>query len=188
MILLRFAFWLWLFAAIAAGHFLLLQRVPAPAIPGILFGLTGFLLAAYFGIRTLRDWIDRLDLRALVLLHLTRFVGFYFLYLYNRGALPYEFAVPGGYGDIAVAMLALPVIFFPMSDALRQRAIGIWNVVGFVDIMMVVVAAARLGLADPLALRALTHLPLSLLPTFLVPLIVASHVVIYVRLKNASTA
>jgi hypothetical protein len=33
-------------------------------------------------------------------------------------------------------------------------------------------------------MRALTHLPLSLLPTFLVPLIIASHVVIFARLSR----
>ena len=43
----------------------------------------------------------QLDLRLLVLYHLTRFVGVWFLVLYSRGELPYAFAVPGGWGDIA---------------------------------------------------------------------------------------
>jgi hypothetical protein len=37
-----------------------------------------------------------LDVRWLVALHLCRFVGFYFLWLYSSGELPYAFAVPGG--------------------------------------------------------------------------------------------
>lgn len=183
--LIRFVFWLWFFAALAAGHFLLLQRIPAPAIQGILFGLTALLLAAYFRVSAIRRWVDELDLRALVALHITRFIGFYFLKLYARGELPYAFAVPGGYGDIIVAALAIVVIVVPMPSALRIRAISIWNVVGFVDIMLVVFTAARLGLADPASMRALTYLPLSLLPTFLVPLIIATHAVIYSRLNRA---
>jgi len=42
--------------------------------------------------------------------------------------------------------------------------------------------SARLALADPDSLRPLLHLPLSLLVTFLVPLIIASHVVVFWRL------
>lgn len=180
----RFILWLWFFAALAVGHYLLLQRLPAFATQGILFGLTAILLALYFRIAAVRTWVDRLDLRAIVLLHVTRFVGFYFLQLYARGELPYAFAVPGGYGDIVVAALALIVALAPLSPSRRERAIYIWNVVGFIDILLVVFAAIRLGRADPLSMRALTYLPLSLLPTFLVPLIIASHVVIFTRLKR----
>ena len=47
-----------------------------------------------------------------------------------------------------------------------------------------VATAARLGLADRESMAALVRLPLSLLPTFLVPLIIASHVVLGVRLAR----
>ena len=76
----------------------------------------------------------------------------------------------------------------PPLPALRLRAINIWNFIGLIDILMVVITAARLGLADPVSMRALTVLPLSLLPTFLVPLIIATHVVIFARLARASRA
>lgn len=186
VIFIRYLFWLWFFAAVVVGHFLLLQRLPAPAIPALVFIQAAILLAGYFRVPAFRQWVDRFDVRSLVLLHVTRFVGFYFLYLYARGQLPYAFAVPGGYGDIIVAALALLVAFVPMSAGLRERAMSIWNVFGFVDIILVAFTAARLGLADPLAMRALTYLPLSLLPTFLVPLIIATHVVIYTRLNRAA--
>ena len=185
VIFFRLIFWLWAFGALAVGHFRLLQRLPAPAIQGILVGLTALLLAAYFRSRPVRAAIDQRDLRGLVLFHVTRFVGFYFLHLYALGELPYDFAVPGGYGDIVVAALALVVVFVPMSAALRERALTIWNVIGFIDILFVVVTAARLGRADPFSMRALTVLPLSLLPTFLVPLLIASHLVIFTRLKHS---
>jgi hypothetical protein len=188
VIFLRLLFWLWAFTALAAGNFQWLQRLPAPAVQGILFGLTALLLAIYFGSGVVRAAVDRVDLRRLVLFHVTRFIGFYFLRLHARGELPYDFAVPGGYGDIIVAALALVAALAPLSAPLRLRAISIWNVVGFVDIMFVVATAARLGHADPSSMRALTYLPLSLLPTFLVPLLIASHVVIYARLKNASAS
>lgn len=181
---IRVTVWLWLIAALLVGRFELLARIPRPWVQVVLFGLTAIILLLYFKVAGLRTWIDGLDLRALVLLHVTRFVGFYFLLLYRRGELPYAFAIPGGWGDITVAALALPVCLLPMVDATRRRAITIWNVIGFVDILMVLAAAARLGLQEPAQLRALTYLPLSLLPTFLVPLILATHVMLFVRLRR----
>jgi 7-cyano-7-deazaguanine synthase len=80
----------------------------------------------------------------LVLIHLTRFVGIYFLVLYQRGELPRAFAVPGGIGDIIVATMALPVAFAPLDARAQRRAIVIWNVVGFVDILLVVISATRI--------------------------------------------
>src|SRR4051812_15280263 len=179
----RFVLWLWFGAAVAAGHFLLLQRVPPFAVQGIIFGLAAIVLVFYFVIKPVRAWVDSLDLRSLVLLHVTRFVGLYFLILYQRGELPRAFAVPGGMGDIIVATMALPVALAPLEPEARRRAMVIWNVVGFVDILMVLVTAARINLTDPAQLRALTYLPLSLLPTLLVPLILATHVIIFVRSK-----
>ncbi len=183
-LLLRLIFWLWFGAALAAGHYLVLQRLPPWAPQAIIASLTAVLLLAYFRMGAVRAWIDSLDLRLLVLLHLTRFVGVYFLVLHRDGLLPYAFAIPGGIGDIIVATMALPVAFAPLEPGPRLRVTTIWNVVGLVDILMVVGTAVRLNLADPMQLRALTILPLSLLPTFLVPLIIASHVVIFARLAR----
>ena len=50
-----------------------------------------------------------------------------------------------------------------------------------------VATAARLAAADPGSMVALLRLPLSLLPTFLVPLIIASHVILGVRLTRRNT-
>jgi hypothetical protein len=185
---IRIAIWAWLIVALLVGNSSLLRTLPMPAIQGILFALTAVCLGLYFKVRALRTWIDGLDLRALALLHITRFVGIYFLVLYRRGELPYAFAVPGGWGDIIVAGLALLVCLLPMTAGVRLRALTIWNVIGFVDIMLVVVAAGRLAVQGNLQMRALTYLPLSLLPTFLVPLIIASHVIIFLRLRRESNS
>lgn len=181
----RLLFWLWFGAAVAAGHFRWLLRLPSFGPPAIIFGLSALVLLAYFRIAAVRAWVDAIDLRALVLLHVTRFVGIYFLMLYERGELPRAFAVPAGFGDIIVATMALPVAFAPLQPGTRRRAIRIWNVVGLADILMVIVTAARINLASPFELRAFTHLPLSLLPTFLVPLIIATHVIIFVRIARS---
>ena len=184
---IRIVFWTWLIAAVAAGRQGWLQAMPASAVPALVLGLTALLALAYRRLGAFSAWVDALDVRGLVLLHVTRFVGLYFLVLYDRGALPYAFAVPGGIGDIAVAALALAVCLFPWGEASRRRAISIWNIVGLIELLLTILTAARLGLAEPGSMHALTQLPLSLLPTFLVPLLLASHLVLYARVSHRGT-
>jgi hypothetical protein len=176
----------WLAIATGAGT---AGPLPVFAPPFVVFGLAALVLAAGWFLGGFRAWLAAIDARWLVSLHLTRFVGAYFLYLYARGELPYAFAVPGGLGDIAVAILAaLLLLWGPPRDARRRVAYLAWNTLGLVDILFVVVTAARLGLADPASMAALLRLPLSLLPTFLVPLIIASHVILGLRLWRRAAA
>ena len=127
-----------------------------------------------------------MDLRAIIALHLTRFVGVYFLLLYARGELPFGFAVPAGWGDIVVAVLAVVLLLNWAAIARHRRWLVIWNLVGFVDIVLVVAAAAKHALADPASMAALLRPPLNLVPTFLVPLIIGSHILMFVRLSRGS--
>lgn len=83
-----------------------------------------------------------------------------------------------------VAILALAVVGATRTDFAKPLLI-IWNTLGLIDIMFVVFSALRFGLKDWQSMHALRELPLSLLPTFLVPLIIASHVLIFVRLTRA---
>jgi hypothetical protein len=91
--------------------------------------------------------------------------------------------VPGGWGEIAVAVLALGLVFLPLRASLRRRACIIWNTFGLVEILLLVATAVRFGFTQPWQLLAVRLLPCSMLPTFLVPLIIATHVIIYVRLS-----
>lgn len=182
-LLARVIFWLWFGAAILAGNALLLQRISPPAVPALVFFLAALLLLVYFRIPPVRAWVDALRLRTLILLHAARYAGLVFLYLYHREQLPFAFAVPGGFGEIAVATFALPVALAPLTDAGRLRATRIWNIAGLANILFILVTAIQLSLEDPGEIRALTYLPLSLLPTFLAPLIIATHVIIHVRVS-----
>ncbi len=175
----------WLAAAITLGASGLLLKLRPPAPQLVLASLTAGVLVAGAKVPALRDWSRSVDVPALVAFHLTRFVGAYFIVLFRRGELPFAFAVPGGWGDMLVAAAALLLLASgaPVSPA-RRAAYAAWNLVGLLDILFVVATAARLGLANPESMQALLRLPLSLLPTFLVPLIIASHVLIAVRLRR----
>ena len=176
----------WLIAAAALGAAGAFEALRPPAPQVILVCLTVLTLLAATVIPPLRRWTATVDPRVLVVLHLTRVLaGAYFLVLYRRGELPYAFAVPGGVGDIAVGLLAfwLLVAVTP-STARRRRIYAVWNVLGLIDILFVVATATRIALGDPGALAPLLRLPLSVLPTWLVPLIIATHVILAVRLAR----
>ncbi len=182
---IRSALWVWLIAALLAGRLQLLPRVPPSAVAGLLGGLVALLFLAYRAWPAVRTWADGLELRLLVALHATRLVGIYFIHLHQQGTLPQAFALTGGVRAVVVAVLALAVALAPLAPATRLRAIAIWNVVGLMDLLLVVITALRLGPADPLTLRPLAALPLSLLPTLLVPLLLATHLLIFARLQRA---
>ena len=160
------------------------QNVSAPVVAITVWSLTGISLLICWAIPTLRDWTAIVDLRGLIGLHLTRFVGVYFLVLGARGALPEGFARPAGIGDIIIAAGAGAILLVPPLR--RRKTLLVWNALGLIDILLVVFGALRFGLRDWSSMAPLRELPLSLLPTFLVPLIITSHILIFVRLARAN--
>ena len=131
--------------------------------------------------RDLRERVLGVGVRVLVAIHITRFVGFYFLSLYREGLLPRDFAVPAGWGDILVAVSAIIVLVAFRPETPRGRtAYVIWNVFGLADILMVLSQAVRMMRSDPLMQGGFTSLPLIMLPLFLVPIVIVTHVMIFV--------
>jgi hypothetical protein len=180
-LILRLVFWLWFAGAVAAGHWLILARLPPLALPAVILAIAGLPLVLAFRIPALRAWIESVDLRTLVLLHVTRFVGLYFLWLHQQGDLPRAFVAVAGAGDLIIAVMALPVALAPLPDATRLRAIRIWSVVSFITLLLIVFTVARLNYASPLSLLVLTRLPLCLYLVFLLPLLLASQAVVLIR-------
>lgn len=177
---------LWFAVALVVSVSGLFYRVPAPVVGITNAALVSLTLLAVYLVPSLRAWVRGLPLRGLVLFHAVRFVGFAFLALHARGVLPGEFALVAGWGDIAVAVSALAVAFtaVPVTSRARWWAVLVWNVFGLVDILNVLRGAIRLGLADPDQVAVMTAFPMSLLPTFVVPLVIVTHVLIFVRLRK----
>ena len=70
-------------------------------------------------------------------------IGVAFLIEHANGRLPALFAVRGGWGDIAAGGLALALLV-SLRDGPRPRATLAWNVLGLLDILMVVATAQYL--------------------------------------------
>lgn len=179
-LLLALLVWLGLAVFVSTREF---AGASAPAIALTAWGLTAAVLLTWWIVPAVRARVDALPMSALIAIHLCRFVGVYFLILGNEGRLPRDFALPGGIGDVVVAVGAtLLLLFNPLRK--RRAVVTGWNVIGLIDIIFVVLSALRCGLREWSSMALLRQLPLSLLPTFVVPLILVSHVLIFVRIAK----
>lgn len=137
-----------------------------------------------------RAWAGSVDLRAILALHVLRApIGAGFLVLEAQGKLSGAFAELAGYGDIAVGLLAalLLATFGKRDRLLPDRRLLLWNAFGLLDIALVVLQAQRLLLfVDPQGIMALAAFPGSMLPTFVVPLVITSHLLVFRRALSRS--
>jgi len=172
-------------------------EVPLALMAAIGLPLALFLLA-YRGSRAFRAFVLTVDLPLLVAAQGWRFLGLGFVALHVHGVLPGLFAWPAGLGDVTVA-LAAPWILLGLlrrPGYLTSRAFAAWNWLGIADLALAItLGALASGLVPSLAAGAVTttpmaQLPLSLVPTFLVPLMVLLHVtgLLQARAATAPTA
>jgi hypothetical protein len=140
-------------------------------------------LAAYRWSAGMRRFVLGADLRLVVSFHAWRTLGFGFIALHLYGVLPGVFAWPAGLGDIAVAAAA-PWLAHRLGREpayARSAAFRAWNWLGLLDLTVALgTGALGSGLVPALVAHNVTTapmamLPLSWVPTFLVPLMVMLH-------------
>jgi hypothetical protein len=122
------------------------------------------------------------SLSTLTLLQTWRVGGFVFLILYRQSLLPASFALPAGYGDIAIGATAPVMAWLLLKRPLAWRVVYlVWTLLGIFDLIMavslgVLSSASSVGiLADGVTTRLMGQFPLSLIPTFFVPALVIAH-------------
>jgi hypothetical protein len=139
----------------------------------------------------LREALHRVPLWVLIGVHTVRVLGIMFLILYAAARLPAPFAPVAGWGDIFVGVAAPVVAWRAYRDGANAGPmIRLWNVIGVADL----IAAVGLGvMSSPGPLRLIfsepgseimATLPWLLIPGFLVPLLFATHIGLFVRLAE----
>ncbi|HEX7289286.1 MAG TPA: hypothetical protein VF532_24090 [Candidatus Angelobacter sp.] len=144
----------------------------AVALPLVLFAIW-FAASPEF-----REFLLSLSPRTLTLLHSWRVAGYTFLVLYTYGILPGIFALPAGWGDIAIGATA-PLVAFKLANPRHRGSFMVWQLLGMADLVIAVTTGTLARLIDPgaVATGAMTVLPLSLIPTFAVPLLLMLHAI-----------
>lgn len=125
-----------------------------------------------------RQFALSLDPRLLTSAQAWRIIGFTFVLLEARGVLPAVFALPAGYGDMAVGMTAT-FVAWKLAEPAHRNSFILWQLLGILDLVNAVTVGTTAFLISPQGppMVPLTVLPLSLIPTFLVPLFLIFHVI-----------
>jgi hypothetical protein len=131
----------------------------------------------------LRQYLYRLNPRTLTLAHAWRVNGVVFLILSAYGLLPLPFALPAGLGDMAIGITAPWVASkwtaSRFSNREQKSGFILWQILGIADLVIAVTIGTTISLFDQSGpgMGPMTVLPLSLVPTFIVPLLLMFHVV-----------
>jgi len=185
----------WFFIAVALGTSGALTGNGQPPIGiglAIALPVILFVVDRRFGGHVLGG-LARLELPALIAAQTFRVGGVFFLIAWWGGTLPGGFALSAGLGDIAVG-LAAPFIAAAVA-ARRPHHLAlarIWNVLGTLDLVTAVSlgvlhARSPIGLlAGPVTTDVMARYPLSLIPTFAVPLALMLHISTYRRLGTGA--
>jgi hypothetical protein len=129
-------------------------------------------------------------LQRLMLPHFFRIAGIVFLVAMVLGKLPPLFALPAGFGDIAVG-IATPWITRKLTDGSGARPAVWFNLFGMADLISALALGALTGFQivsvnPPATLNG--ELPLVLIPTVGVPLLFAVHITSLTLLIRSRTA
>ena len=166
----------------AAGAFVGRPGTPPLAIA---IGVGAPLLLFFAGLRlseSFRDFLLSLDLRLIAGIQAWRWAGLGFLSLYAHKLLPAMFALPAGFGDMAIGFAApwMILALVRRPDFAASAAFIRWNVLGIVDLVVAIslgTLSATLSTGTPgeISTAPMATLPLLLIPVFLVPIFLMLH-------------
>ncbi len=177
----------------AMGVFDHRRGIGTPAIG--LAVLLPVLTLAYVGRREpLRSAVLAIPLAALVGVNFVRVFGAFFLVLHATGRLAAPFAPVAGWGDILAGATALPVAWAILKQVSGWRTATLtWNTFGLADLLAAIAlgvtsaegSPVRVFFAEP-GTAVMSGLPWVLIPAFLVPALMLTHLAVFYRLLTPS--
>ena len=172
-------------AAAVAGAGWAGLRPPTMAMPPLIATLAAAAALAGFLVPPLRRAATAGGVRGLTLMHAWRIAaGVGFLAAGSSGLLPRHFADVAGWGDIGVGVAALA--FLPAVWRRPPRSAYLaFHALGLTDLFVAVGTALSVTLAGGDAMRAVTTLPISLIPLLGVPVTAAAHALAFGELWRA---
>lgn len=160
-----------------------------PSRPGLAVGLAALIpvllfLLFFTASSGFRKFALALNPRILTLAHTWRVGGISFLALNAFGILPGIFAFPAGLGDFLIGITAPLMAWWYAQPEHRNRFL-LWQALGILDLVTAVTLGTTAGLiTHGAATSAMTVLPLSMVPTFFVPLLLMLHIICIAQAKR----
>jgi hypothetical protein len=135
-----------------------------------------------------REYIMSLSPVLLTAAQSWRLVGFTFVLLEARNSLPAIFALPAGYGDMFIGATAT-LVAWKFAQTRRRAAFTAWQFLGIADLVTAVTLGVTAPLLQPhgIPVTLMTVLPLSLIPTFFVPLFLIFHIICIAQARTWSS-
>jgi hypothetical protein len=161
------------------GFFLDVQAMP----PRVIFMMGPVILAIvlFFVTKRGKEFIDRLDVQKLTMLHVVRLpVEITLMLLAIYKAVPEEVTFEGRNFDIVMGLSALPVALLYSKKKVSPKFLLVWNIIGVILLLNVVIHGV-LALPYPFQQYsfdqpnvAMLYAPYNLLPGVIVPVVMFS--------------
>jgi len=171
--------------------------IPEPGQPPAKLLVSGAVALVLFAVAyryhsSFRSYILSLDMRLLVMMHGTRTLGLGFVMLYSIGQLPAIFSLMAGFGDAITAVWAIAMAYYwiASSKGLSSKMLLRWNHFGLIDFILAlgIGALSQTGglfhIAGGPSSDLVVMMPIVLIPGFLVQVLVITHIIIYLQLRN----
>lgn len=182
--LLSFLTAFWIFFQAFAGLSGFYQKIDAMPPRIILFGvLPAILLIVVYFIFARKNFIEKLPLRILTLLHIVRIpVEIVLLWLFQQKMIPQAMTFEGRNFDILAGITAPLIAWLAFrNEKINRPLLIVWNVAAL-GLLINIVAHAVLSFPFPLQQisfdqpnRAVLYFPFVWLPTLIVPIVLFSH-------------
>ena len=136
--------------------------------------------------QSFRSFVLSLDPRTLTFLQSWRVVGFGFVALEMYKILPSAFGLGAGYGDVFIGLTA-PFVALKMALPAYRNRFVLWQLLGITDLAMAVGLGVASRTSHP-STFAMSVLPLSIVPTFAVPVVLMLHLVCIAQARHWRTS
>jgi hypothetical protein len=183
MVIARVLVILWFLVAFALSVTGWFERFSSATLFGIgaLVSASGFTILHWLSSR-FREYTRARELKRLTRVQVLRFFGVLALVKAHEHVLPAIFAIPTGIMDVVLAITSFSVTARLVSDRGRPHpGFFIWHILGLLSLavsstLAVLTSSPRFGLVEGgITSQPMTRFPMSLVPTFIGPLVLICH-------------
>jgi hypothetical protein len=187
---------LWFLGVLFAGYNRVFNSASLNGVGGlILLGLSALTPIILFGVwfyvsPAFKEHVLSLNPAILTAVQTWRVGGIVFLILLMNGILPPSFAYPAGIGDMAIGITAPFVAYAWSRKKLSPWGFILWQTAGMADLIVAVTTGvlsspSKIGiLAGGVSTQVMGMLPMSLIPTFAVPLFFILHIICIAQVRK----